>query len=93
MGGVTKVARAEEEERLARLARLQQEELPGFDLLLNLISSSSLPCCCIAFGIMCIFRAAEDEPNCPQPNKENKVDTFSIINLFSPLPNLIKLPI
>ena len=40
MGGVTKAARAEEEERLARLARLQQEELPGFDLLLNLILSS-----------------------------------------------------
>ena len=40
LGGVTKAARAEEEERLARLARLQQEELPGFDLLLNLILSS-----------------------------------------------------
>ena len=55
LGGVTKVARAEEEERLARLARLQQEELPGFDLLLNLISSSSLPCCCIAFGILHVY--------------------------------------
>merc|ERR1719193_2948715 len=29
LGSVTKTARAEEEERLGRLARLQQEELPG----------------------------------------------------------------
>ena len=37
LGSVTKTARAEEEERLARLARLQQEDLPGFDLLLIII--------------------------------------------------------
>ena len=37
LGSVTKTARAEEEERLARLARLQQEDLPGFDLLLLIL--------------------------------------------------------
>ena len=33
LGSVTKTARAEEEERLARLGRLQQEEIPRFRLL------------------------------------------------------------
>lgn len=33
MGSVTKTARAEEEERLARLGRFQQEEIPRFRLL------------------------------------------------------------
>ena len=38
LGSVTKTARAEEEERLSRLGRLQQEELPGFDLLLPIFT-------------------------------------------------------
>ena len=57
LGSVTKTARAEEEERLARLARLQQEDLPGFDLLLIIIHLHllaqifSLKTCLVVFCI------------------------------------------
>ena len=79
---MTKTARAEEEERLSRLGRLQQEELPGFDLLLpiftqHFLSQTHLDAFFIALScIMSIFRVAEDE----EQVKENKVEAFSIIN-------------
>ena len=86
LGSVTKTARAEEEERLSRLGRFQQEELPGFDLLLLpiftlhlvfFLSQTHLDAFFIALGcIMSIFRVAEDE----EQVKENKVEAFSIIN-------------
>ena len=88
LGSVTKTARAEEEERLSRLGRFQQEELPGFDLLLPIftlhlvltqrfLSQTHLDAFFIALScIMSIFRVAEDE----EQVKENKVEAFSIIN-------------
>ena len=85
MGSVTKTARAEEEERLARLGRFQQEEIPRFRLLvlvlLLLVTTSTILLDALHLFSSVFFSVADEEEH----RKENKVE----MNFFSIVSTLI----